>query len=244
MTFTRMGNRDEWRVPVNEKGEEDWLCPKCGHEHTSCCGNSHFPCKKSPNYGGDCRCDYLDSLAGVWVDLNAPPLKPAVEKVLEKKLGVGKVYQSLEGVKCLYPDCSKPAYSKFRDVPLCREHWDLSQWISYIISEERWIREGRYPRPAKSSSMAVKCPYCDQEQLVVRRFFEGVSMGETGRCGHCGHEISIVYYYDGDVTVSKPLYRCDICGTTADNRDEMEKTHYATPNGGWKCKEVAGAKEE
>ena len=65
MTFTRLDFRNGWQVPVNEKGEVDWLCPKCGHEHTSCCGNSHFPCTKSAQYGGDCKCDYLDSLGSM-----------------------------------------------------------------------------------------------------------------------------------------------------------------------------------
>lgn len=45
-------------VPVNDMGNIDWLCPKCNHEHTSCCGNSHFPCMQSPQYGGVCNCDY------------------------------------------------------------------------------------------------------------------------------------------------------------------------------------------
>ena len=47
-------------VPVNEKGEVDWTCPRCGHRHRSCCGNTHFPCEKSPQYGGNCKCDYFD----------------------------------------------------------------------------------------------------------------------------------------------------------------------------------------
>ena len=33
-----------WIVPVNEKGEEDWICPKCGGTLHSCCGNSHIWC--------------------------------------------------------------------------------------------------------------------------------------------------------------------------------------------------------
>ena len=31
-------------VPVNEKGEEDWTCPRCGSRLRSCCGNSHIWC--------------------------------------------------------------------------------------------------------------------------------------------------------------------------------------------------------
>lgn len=33
-----------WVIAVNDKGEEDWTCPKCGHELSSCCGNSHIWC--------------------------------------------------------------------------------------------------------------------------------------------------------------------------------------------------------
>lgn len=62
LTFTKLGIRDGWLVPLNDKNEQDWLCPKCGHEHTSCCGNSHFPCTESPQYGRRCECTYLDSL--------------------------------------------------------------------------------------------------------------------------------------------------------------------------------------
>jgi len=62
LVFTRLEDRDGWLFPVNDHGEIDWMCPKCGHEHTSCCGNSHFPCTKSPQYGGECTCTYLDSL--------------------------------------------------------------------------------------------------------------------------------------------------------------------------------------
>jgi len=36
--------KDGWIVAVNEKGEEDWTCPKCGSQLTSCCGNSHIWC--------------------------------------------------------------------------------------------------------------------------------------------------------------------------------------------------------
>jgi len=45
-----------WIVPVNSKGGEDWVCPKCNHEHESCCGNSHFPCTEGPIHGGTCQC--------------------------------------------------------------------------------------------------------------------------------------------------------------------------------------------
>jgi hypothetical protein len=62
MTFVKLIARDGWLYPVNEKGETDWVCPKCGHQHTSCCGNSHFPCKEGPNYGGKCECHYLDDM--------------------------------------------------------------------------------------------------------------------------------------------------------------------------------------
>lgn len=62
MTFVKLISRDGWLFPVNEKGETDWVCPKCGHQHTSCCGNSHFPCKEGPNYGGKCECRYLDDM--------------------------------------------------------------------------------------------------------------------------------------------------------------------------------------
>ena len=65
MVLNHLEQRDGWIVPVNEKGEQDWLCPKCGHEHTSCCGNSHFPCRESSQYGGKCDCSYVDSL-GSW----------------------------------------------------------------------------------------------------------------------------------------------------------------------------------
>jgi len=58
MAFVKIAYNGTWHIPVNEKGEEDWMCPKCGHKHISCCGNSHFPCTKSPQYGGDCKCDY------------------------------------------------------------------------------------------------------------------------------------------------------------------------------------------
>lgn len=35
---------------------------------------------------------------------------------------------------CLYPGCKEPTYSAaFHEIPLCREHFDLSQWISYIL---------------------------------------------------------------------------------------------------------------
>ncbi len=81
MTFIRLEFRDGWQVPVNEKGEQDWLCPKCGHEHISCCGNSHFPCKEGPNYGGECKCDYLDSLGSsdyVWKYVQGINLNPCV----------------------------------------------------------------------------------------------------------------------------------------------------------------------
>ena len=60
--FEKLVTKNGWLVPINKDGEVDWVCPKCGHEHVSCCGNSHFPCSKSPQYGGDCKCSYLDSL--------------------------------------------------------------------------------------------------------------------------------------------------------------------------------------
>ncbi len=43
-----------------KRDHPDWLCPECGHEHTSCCGASHFPCRKGPQYGGTCKCTYYD----------------------------------------------------------------------------------------------------------------------------------------------------------------------------------------
>lgn len=34
---------------------------------------------------------------------------------------------------CKYPGCGKTVYAEFHGSPLCREHWDLSQWISLMI---------------------------------------------------------------------------------------------------------------
>ena len=74
MVLSKLIGRNGWIIPVNDKGEEDWLCPKCGHEHTSCCGNSHFPCTKSPQYSGDCNCKFVDELGSpdyTWSKMNA-----------------------------------------------------------------------------------------------------------------------------------------------------------------------------
>ena len=65
MTFERFELRNGFLVAVNEKGERDWLCPKCGHEHKSCCGNSHFPCTKLYDKSDSCKCDYFDLLSEV-----------------------------------------------------------------------------------------------------------------------------------------------------------------------------------
>lgn len=35
-----------WVVAMNEKGDEDWICPKCGDQLHSCCGNDHIWCYK------------------------------------------------------------------------------------------------------------------------------------------------------------------------------------------------------
>ena len=35
--------------------------------------------------------------------------------------------------KCLYPGCEESEYQGFRGVPLCEDHWFLSQFMAYIV---------------------------------------------------------------------------------------------------------------
>ena len=51
------------------------------------------------------------------------------EKQLEKGWN-----QVRDGISCLYPDCFKKSYSAaFRGIPLCKGHFDLAQFIFYVV---------------------------------------------------------------------------------------------------------------
>lgn len=87
MVFTHFEFRNGWTVPVDAQGKEDWTCWKCGHKHTSCCGNSHFPCTEGPNYGGKCDCDVDRSFMSVdGVFLKGPVIDDGSLKLLDGTL--------------------------------------------------------------------------------------------------------------------------------------------------------------
>jgi len=83
-------------VPVNEKGEEDWTCPRCGSQLRSCCGNSHIWCY---------NCGFE-----LW---NFPP-KEFGEYLWCKKCGAPLVlcpHDPEHPTKCINCDCKKcPRY--------------------------------------------------------------------------------------------------------------------------------------
>ena len=60
MVFDKIQYRGGYRwpdcIPTNSKGEVDWLCPTCGHEHTCQYGLLH--CLEG--IMGQCECEVLD----------------------------------------------------------------------------------------------------------------------------------------------------------------------------------------
>jgi len=68
--------------------------------------------------------------------LESREVREAAEEILKKKvLRAPPSAYVREGEKCLYPSCSKEAYSKYLNLALCKEHWDLTQYIAFIISK-------------------------------------------------------------------------------------------------------------
>jgi len=74
--------------------------------------------------------------------MEQPEVQNAIKTKLEEKIKSDLENPRLQrgweqvrkGGECIYPDCHKPSYSAaFHGLPLCREHFDLSQWISYVI---------------------------------------------------------------------------------------------------------------
>jgi len=61
----------------------------------------------------------------------------------------GKTFESIDenpmSKSCLYPGCKKKVYSiAFHKTPLCREHFDLSQWISYVLYKSEVVTREKF----------------------------------------------------------------------------------------------------
>ena len=91
-------------VPVNEKGEEDWTCPRCGSRLRSCCGNSHIWCY---NCGFELW-SYQPMIPEVLLE-NILQVKPstttAVALFMLKCRRCGHVFESMMAVTPRCPKC-------------------------------------------------------------------------------------------------------------------------------------------
>lgn len=74
-----------------------------------------------------------------------PKVKSAIASVLERKIGESMAKPKIKagwekvakGVKCLYPRCNqKSTTAAFHGWPLCEAHFDLTQWIAYVVYEK------------------------------------------------------------------------------------------------------------
>ena len=74
-----------------------------------------------------------------------PKVQSAITSVLERKIRESMAKPKIKagwekvakGVKCLYPGCDQKATTAaFHGWPLCEAHFDLTQWISYVIYEK------------------------------------------------------------------------------------------------------------
>ena len=82
----------------------------------------------------------------------------------------------------------------------------------------------------------LDCPWCLRE---IELWFQpycpaGVSMGVGKHCPKCNEAIFAVVYWNGDVTIMKPHYKCWECGLETNSRDEMLANHYLAESGGWR----------
>lgn len=68
---------------------------------------------------------------------------------MKKETVDGKIYESINensvSQHCIYPRCKKKVFSTaFHKTPLCREHFDLSQWISYVLYKAEVVKREKF----------------------------------------------------------------------------------------------------